>query len=362
MKFSGGHFEDGNVASDHPFVVTYSSNLVGTGTYLNRPTVFIDATSPTGNGLFEVDKSGSLYLNGIVDTASTTLPLVYLGSASGDTPFLKFDDPANQRTQAQIYSIASGVVPVFDISTPTVQVRSSSTPQVFALASASYPYGSNYASILDSSTYGAYRWTGTGSSWYGQQLRTDSGNGFIVCGAGTLTFSGYAALGSETETCGTKLDNTTTTTGSSVVTGNYFVVGANQVTTREVSGTAYIDPVGPNTSTLGSIDVRAHSSDNSIAATYLALSPGSATFSNPISAPSANVGSSAQATVDSSGNISTSGTISGVGLTDTGTSNLQQQLGPAIAPSGSCSINGAWVFSRDGHATFCASGAWTTKI
>jgi len=38
------------------------------------------------------------------------------------------------------------------------------------------------------------------------------------------------------------------------------------------------------------------------------------------------------------------------------------QLGPATAPSGSCSTNGAWAFSQDGHATFCASGTWTTKI
>jgi hypothetical protein len=36
--------------------------------------------------------------------------------------------------------------------------------------------------------------------------------------------------------------------------------------------------------------------------------------------------------------------------------------GPASAPSGSCPTSGAWVFSQDGHATFCASGTWTTKI
>jgi hypothetical protein len=37
-------------------------------------------------------------------------------------------------------------------------------------------------------------------------------------------------------------------------------------------------------------------------------------------------------------------------------------VGPATAPSGSCFTNGAWVFSQDGHATFCASGTWVTKI
>jgi hypothetical protein len=37
-------------------------------------------------------------------------------------------------------------------------------------------------------------------------------------------------------------------------------------------------------------------------------------------------------------------------------------MGPATAPSGSCTTNGAWVFSQDGHATFCNSGTWATKI
>lgn len=36
--------------------------------------------------------------------------------------------------------------------------------------------------------------------------------------------------------------------------------------------------------------------------------------------------------------------------------------GPATAPTGSCPANGVWVFSQDGHATFCASGTWVTKI
>jgi hypothetical protein len=36
--------------------------------------------------------------------------------------------------------------------------------------------------------------------------------------------------------------------------------------------------------------------------------------------------------------------------------------GPATAPAGSCAASGQWVFSQDGHATFCASGTWVTKI
>lgn len=38
--------------------------------------------------------------------------------------------------------------------------------------------------------------------------------------------------------------------------------------------------------------------------------------------------------------------------------------GPAAAPTGTCAVAGSWVFSRDGHATFCpsAGGTWATKI
>jgi hypothetical protein len=37
-------------------------------------------------------------------------------------------------------------------------------------------------------------------------------------------------------------------------------------------------------------------------------------------------------------------------------------LGPVTAPSGTCTAKGAWVFSQDGHATFCDGSTWTKKI
>jgi hypothetical protein len=37
-------------------------------------------------------------------------------------------------------------------------------------------------------------------------------------------------------------------------------------------------------------------------------------------------------------------------------------VGPASAPSGACSTTGAWIFSQDGHASFCSGGTWVTKI
>ncbi|HEY0308450.1 MAG TPA: glycosyl hydrolase family 28-related protein [Acidobacteriaceae bacterium] len=45
-----------------------------------------------------------------------------------------------------------------------------------------------------------------------------------------------------------------------------------------------------------------------------------------------------------------------------GTVNVMQQIGPAVAPTGSGCSSGTWVFSQDGHATFCSAGAWVTKI
>jgi hypothetical protein len=59
------------------------------------------------------------------------------------------------------------------------------------------------------------------------------------------------------------------------------------------------------------------------------------------------VGTSGQFNVDSSGNTTT-----------------PSITGPATAPSGACSTAGQWVFSQDGHATFCpsAGGTWATKI
>jgi hypothetical protein len=46
----------------------------------------------------------------------------------------------------------------------------------------------------------------------------------------------------------------------------------------------------------------------------------------------------------------------------TGTVTAPGYFGPSTAPTGSCSANGEWVFSQDGHATLCSSGTWVTKI
>lgn len=47
-----------------------------------------------------------------------------------------------------------------------------------------------------------------------------------------------------------------------------------------------------------------------------------------------------------------------------GIASSNSVIGPATAPTGTCSKAGVWVFSQDGHATYCpsAGGTWTTKI
>jgi hypothetical protein len=49
------------------------------------------------------------------------------------------------------------------------------------------------------------------------------------------------------------------------------------------------------------------------------------------------------------------------GTIDVGTLNVNLYVGPATAPTGSCTTAG-WVFSQDGHATFCNGSIWITKI
>ncbi len=91
--------------------------------------------------------------------------------------------------------------------------------------------------------------------------------------------------------------------------------------------------------------------------------------------PSGNVGIGTinpGAMLDVAGNVKISGsgasltfpdgTVQSTAYVGTTCSTGGEQLGPATAPSGACSTIGAWAFSQDGHATFCASGTWTTKI
>jgi hypothetical protein len=210
FKMHGGHFEDGGVTSDHPFLVTYSSNLdaqqgVRAGSLLDGVTVFTD-TASSGVALFEVDKYGSLSISGMIDATIDQTPLVRLGNNASDAPYFHFQDAQNARSEAQLYSVFPGTEPVLDISTPKVQQHGSAGNQVFSHTSSVSQYGHDSAVVAAGPDLGMYHWTGVGQNWYGGMLQADAiGGGFNVCGAGSFPFTGYAALGDEAETCATHL-------------------------------------------------------------------------------------------------------------------------------------------------------------
>jgi hypothetical protein len=93
-------------------------------------------------------------------------------------------------------------------------------------------------------------------------------------------------------------------------------------------------------------------------------------FGNFLNPSGCQAGFSYPGTVLFSINICTNGASTKNNTLDDGSGNATfsgsvtapSQMGPATAPSGACAVNGAWVLSQDGHATFCASGSWVTKI
>jgi hypothetical protein len=110
------------------------------------------------------------------------------------------------------------------------------------------------------------------------------------------------------------------------------------------NSTGYVDFYGNTNSTVPNITVRGISNNASTILNYLSF------------APSGSGGATNQM-------LNATGTAENVCLSDgTGGNECSKAIYPATAPSGSCSIGGQWAFSQDGHATFCASGTWTTKI
>ena len=301
FKASDPHFEDGGVASNHPAYKGYDSALDGSpgirsGGFFNGVAIYTDVSGTlTGTAWFELDKFASVNIDGLVDTGltGTVLPLVQLGAASGDTPYLYFSDAINQRTQAQLYSVYSGATPVVNIATPGVSQHDSAINHVFMQNTSAIQYGKNGGGGFVGPNLAMWNWTGSGSAWYSFQLRPTA-QAYTLCG-GTFTFTTYAALGTETVTCGPTLALAAATFPQFTATGNNFNAVANQFTMREVSGAGYLDPVGPNSSTLGSIVGRAHSSDDSLATTYFDFEPTTSTIFKPLSVPSFIAGTSSGA-------------------------------------------------------------------
>ncbi len=232
VKLHGGHFEVGTTAPPKPFLISYSGNWgglgVGYGVYLDGVTVVTGdqgnvSTPPTG--LFEVDNYGTLNINGLADTATKTIPLVYFGanSSAGENPSLRFSDPVNQRTQAQLYATAPAIFPILNISTPAVQMHTSMNSTLFMTGNDD---GHNAGVRFNWANLGVYRWSGVDESngtphWSGQQLLPDyNGSGFHICGSGFFPFTSYQALGTETQYCGTFLGNNSLVMRPAIATTN----------------------------------------------------------------------------------------------------------------------------------------------
>ncbi|HEX5283551.1 MAG TPA: hypothetical protein VFW30_05485 [Bryocella sp.] len=108
--------------------------------------------------------------------------------------------------------------------------------------------------------------------------------------------------------------------------------------------------VGAGTNPQATLAVNGSMSLGSYAGTVAApanslIVSGSVGVGSPAPAGLLSVGPANQFQVDASGNA-----------------KAASYTGPATAPSGTCPTNGVWVFSQDGHATFCSAGTWVTKI
>lgn len=106
---------------------------------------------------------------------------------------------------------------------------------------------------------------------------------------------------------------------------------------HEKHGALSLDPMAPNTWDLGDGSYQGNTNYN-LALNYLTANAG-------VRIP--GITNATSLATDANGNV-----IAGSG----------SGLGPTTAPSGSCSTSGTWVFSQDGHATFCNGTTWVSKL
>lgn len=100
------------------------------------------------------------------------------------------------------------------------------------------------------------------------------------------------------------------------------------------------------------------------ASDFLSFGPNSSTFGgiSLIQATSTGTKQYAQVTDPSTGTTGWGCTGSGISTCTTQITRAGGIIGPAVAPTGSCPVNGAWEFTQDGHASVCLSGSWSLKI
>jgi hypothetical protein len=293
------------------------------------------ATGP-GSSVATVDAvhATSGTLNGV--TIGNTMP------ATGSFTSASISDAQNGITSTTTAngSSGSGAQAVYFANSDVASLTSGATSSTFSgLPSIAYinaHTGNSLAFLFHDSIMGSFTSSGFNVG-YSNQFQVD-GSGDVTANTANLTNLSIAA----TQNGITSASVTNTSSGSAAQAVYFansdvasFTAGATSSTfIAGLAGVAYL-----NVHTGNAFDFLFHD-----------VVVGSFTSSG------FNVGSSNQFQVDETGHVSAaSGTFIG-GVT------APQIWGPTTAPVGSCTVSGAWVLSQDGHATFCASGTWVTKI
>jgi len=114
----------------------------------------------------------------------------------------------------------------------------------------------------------------------------------------------------------------------------------------------YTQDVGPNGTIAGALQISGGFEATGLLGGYYFSQPEIYGTTTPALTRTAGI------TQTAAGQLSVDTTAQGNGL---GTLKAAEFSGPAVAPSGACTVIG-WAFSQDGHATFCNGTSWATKI
>jgi hypothetical protein len=341
VSLTAPHFEDGATSLALPFVTTVSDNLDGRSgtvgvTNMTDVQVYNNNTM-TSNGVFEVDRYGTLKIDGFNDFANSAgVPLVYLNTNTGGQPTFEFYAPDSPRGATlsggiyPLYSIASNTQPLMNIHTAAIHESSSNGPDVFAYAGGlGYLKSSALARINTSAgiaALGFYTWSGVGQAWNSFQLQSsNNGQTLSFCHGGSLNATNYSMFGTESnETCDSSTTQGTWNALGYEVNGN-LVLGPSY--SGYVGSGGYLPSTNFPTGSAVTNGMLKTSSDGTIV-----YAPG---LSNPVS-----------------GELDLAVTKSSVGYTGTGTSSLTLG-GATIVGSGastptcitSCNqFSGEWSF------------------
>ncbi len=199
------HFED-NMALSQPFLTVNASASYGNGTW--GPQVVLDApyfmndTGPTTASLIECDRFCALTLNSISDYAAS-IPLVNMNGGAG-TQSLTINSPASIRTEAQLFTLASGGAANLNINTSAVQISMAAGNHVLATSGFTGDNMKTAMVVADANKLNMYTWTGTGPNLWGFGIKNNA-DALDFCTISAFAGTTYSALGTETSICNAHL-------------------------------------------------------------------------------------------------------------------------------------------------------------